>query len=71
MPGVDVNLDALVPVSDDPDQLLDRVNQAVLSGAMSPHARDVIRKQVAGLPPLQARTLAVGLGLGGPDFQLQ
>jgi uncharacterized protein (DUF1800 family) len=71
MPGVGVDLDVLVPVSNDPDQLLDRVDQTVLSGGMSPHAREVIRKQVTGLPPSQARTLAVGLGLGGPDFQLQ
>jgi len=26
---------------------------------------------VEGLPPQQARALAVGLGLGGPDFQQQ
>jgi hypothetical protein len=68
---VSVDLDALVPVSDDPDALIERVDRTLLSGVMSAHARDVIRRQVAGLPPPQARALAVGLGLGGPDFQLQ
>jgi uncharacterized protein (DUF1800 family) len=71
LPGVTVDLDPLVPVTNDPDQLIDRVDRAVLSGVMSAHTREVIRRQVAGLPPPQARALAVGLGLGGPDFQLQ
>jgi hypothetical protein len=71
LPGVAVDLDALVPVSDDLDPLLDGVDRTLLSGVMSPHTREVIRRQVAGLPPPQARALAVGLGLGGPDFQLQ
>jgi uncharacterized protein (DUF1800 family) len=71
MPGVTVDLDPLVPVSKDPDELIDRVDRTLLSGVMSPHAKEVIRKQVTGLPPPQARALAVGLGLGGPDFQLQ
>jgi uncharacterized protein (DUF1800 family) len=71
MPGVTVDLDPIVPVSSDPDELIDRVDRTLLSGMMSPHAREVIRKQVAGLKPPQARALAVGLGLGGPDFQLQ
>src|SRR5262249_4367709 len=66
LPGVAVDLDPLVPVLSDPDSLLDRVDRALLAGTMSPHSREVIRRQVAGLPPPQARALAVGLGLGGP-----
>ena len=71
LPGVDMDLETLVPISDDPDSMIDRVDRALLSGEMSPHAREVIRQQVEGLPPQQARALAVGLGLGGPDFQQQ
>jgi len=71
MPGVTVDLDPLVPLSNDPDQLVDRVDHTLLAGVMSSHAREVIRRQVTGLPPAQARAMAVGLGLGGPDFQLQ
>jgi uncharacterized protein (DUF1800 family) len=71
MPGVTVDLDPLVPVSSNPDELIDRVDRTLLAGVMSPHAKEVIRKQVTGLKPPQARALAVGLGLGGPDFQLQ
>ena len=71
LPGASVDLEEHVPLSADPDQLLDRVDRSLLSGVMSPHARQVIREQVAGLPQPQARALAVGLGLGGPDFQRQ
>jgi hypothetical protein len=71
MPGVTVDLDTVVPVSDDVDALIARLDDTLLSGVLSPHAADVIRRQVTGLPPSQARALAVGLGLGGPDFQLQ
>jgi len=71
MPGVTLDLDTLVPLSSDPDVLLDRVDRTLLAGVMSEHAKAVIRRQVTGLRPPQARALAVGLGLGGPDFQLQ
>jgi uncharacterized protein (DUF1800 family) len=71
LPGVTIDLDALVPLSNDPDVLLDTVVRTLLSGVMSPHAREVIRRQVSNLAPPQARALAVGLGLGGPDFQMQ
>jgi len=71
LPGVTVDLDPLVPATSDVDALLESVNQTLLAGVLSPHARDVIRRQVGGLSPPQARALAAGLGLGGPDFQLQ
>jgi hypothetical protein len=38
---------------------------------MSERTQSVIRREVAGLPAPEARALAVGLGLGGPEFQLQ
>jgi hypothetical protein len=66
-----VDLDALLPAADDPDVMIDHVDRTLLSGVMTQHSKEVIRRQVAGLSPPQARALAVGLGLGGPDFQLQ
>jgi uncharacterized protein (DUF1800 family) len=71
LPGVTVDLDPLVPATSDVDAMLERVNQTLLAGVLSPHAQDVIRRQVGGLSPAEARALAAGLGLGGPDFQLQ
>ena len=71
LPGTSVELDRSVPVSSDVDQLLERVDGTVLAGVLSAHSKDVIRRQVSGLRPQEARTLAVGLGLGGPDFQRQ
>jgi len=48
------------------------VNARLLSGTMSAHTRAVILEQLADVnDPAQARTLAVGLALGGPEFQRQ
>ena len=71
LPGVAVNLDAIVPVTSDSDSLVDHVDQALLSGEMKPRTAAVIRREIDGLPPAQARALAAGLGLGGPDFQMR
>ena len=39
---------------------------------MSAHTKSVILEQLTDLnDPTQARTMAVGLALGGPDFQKQ
>ena len=70
-PGVTVDLDAVIPVTDDIDALVDRVDRALLAGAMSERTSNVIRREIEGLAPRQARALAVGLGLGGPEFQVQ
>jgi len=71
MPGVAVDLDRIAPVTTNADTLLDRVDQVVLAGEMSERTAGVIRKEIADLPPPQARALAFGLGLGGPEFQLR
>ncbi|HTO92233.1 MAG TPA: DUF1800 domain-containing protein [Candidatus Sulfotelmatobacter sp.] len=71
MPGVSVDLDPLVGTTGDADALLQRVDQALFSGQLSSHTEEVIRRQIADLQPPQARAMAVGLGLGGPDFQHQ
>jgi hypothetical protein len=51
--------------------LIDRVDSAILGGRMTDRTRSVIREQVAGLDPASARALAIGLALGGPEFQRQ
>jgi uncharacterized protein (DUF1800 family) len=70
--GVATNLDAIVPATRDYDALVEAVNQRCLSGRMTEHTRQVIRKELAQVgDPAEARALAVGLALGGPEFQRQ
>ena len=48
------------------------VNAAILGGQGSEHTLRVLRRQIDDLQdPLVARTMAVGLALGSPDFQKQ
>ena len=61
-----------IPNIDDHAQLVDAIDQKLLAGTMSAHTKSVILKQLADInDPGQARALAVGLALGGPDFQKQ
>jgi len=61
-----------VPLSPAPKTLVHEVDERVLSGAMSANTRRVILREIGDLPdPARARTLAVGLALGGPEFQKQ
>ena len=72
LPGAAANLDAVIPLTSDHSQLIDMVNVRLLGGAMSPRTRAVILEQLADVTdPVQARALAVGLTLGGPEFQKQ
>ena len=72
LPGVTANLDDVTPATRDDNQLVDLVNDRVLGGAMSAHTKRVILEQLSDVDdPMQARALAVGLALGGPDFQRQ
>ena len=72
LPGTIVNLDLTVPPTSDRDQLVATVNERILGGAMTDNTRRVIREQMRDLDdPVQARALAVGLALGGPEFQRQ
>ena len=67
-----VDLDSLVPATADRDALVAAVNEAILAGTMSEHTKTVIRDQLSDISdPRQARALAIGLALGGPDFQRQ
>ena len=57
---------------DDHAQLVDQIDQRLMAGTMSPHTKTVILEQLMDIAdPQQAKTLAVGLALGGPDFQKQ
>ena len=71
LPGVQVDLDRVVPQTADQDALVRRVDETLLAGSMSPRTVSVIRREIGDLGPREARALAVGLVLGGPEFQLQ
>ena len=72
LPGVAVALDSLVAPTGDPDALIRAVDGRLLSGVLTSHTREVLRREVAEVEdPVNARTLAVGLALGGPEFQRQ
>ena len=70
--GVVASLDAVAPPTEDYDALVEAVNQRCLGGRMTAHTRQVIRKELTDVrDPVEARALAVGLALGGPEFQRQ
>jgi uncharacterized protein (DUF1800 family) len=72
LPGVDGDLGGVVPTTSDWRQLVDLVSDHVLGGTMSAHTKTVITNQLSDITdPVRARMLAVGLALGGPDFQKQ
>jgi len=61
-----------IPAIEDHAQLVETIDQQLLAGSMSAHTKSVILEQLTDInDPVQARTLAVGLALGGPDFQKQ
>src|SRR5216110_3396942 len=61
-----------IPAIDDHAQLVDTIDQKLLGGTMSSHTRTVILEQLTDIhDPEQARVMAVGLALGGPDLQKQ
>ena len=72
LPGVTVSLDSIVPATPDAERLIAQADAAVLSGTMSENTKAVIRRQLSDISdPLQARALAIGLAIGGPEFQRQ
>jgi uncharacterized protein (DUF1800 family) len=72
LPGVEGDLDDVFPTTSDRQQLVDLVNVRLLGGTMSANTRSVILAQLVDVAdPMQARALAIGLALGGPDFQRQ
>ena len=72
MPGALVDLDRVVPPMADHDSLVATIDRQLLGGAMTPHTRQVILDQIKDVLDQQAaRNFAVGMALGGPDFQRQ
>ncbi len=72
LPGVTIDLESVIPATTDHAALVDRIDRSVLGGGMSDHTRTTILKQIADLSdPRAARALAVGLAIGGPEFQRQ
>jgi uncharacterized protein (DUF1800 family) len=72
LPGVRIDLDRVVPLAATSRELVARVDSAILGGRMTDRTRQVILEQLAEVPdPLSARALAIGLALGGPEFQRQ
>ncbi len=72
LPGVVVNLDSIVPATEDPERLIAAADREILGGTMSDRTKRVIREQLADVhDPIRARALALGLTLGGPEFQRQ
>src|SRR3989442_1705882 len=56
----------------DAEQLIATVNARILSGTMTENTKAVIRHQISDVSdPVQARALAIGLAIGGPEFQRQ
>jgi hypothetical protein len=72
LPGVSVDLDRILPVTPDHAALVAAVDRLVTGGTMSARTRRVIQEQLAGVSsPVQARAFALGLAIGGPEFQRQ
>ena len=72
MPGTVVDLDNVVAATDDHTALVAAVDKVVLGGAMTEQTRKTILKELADMTdPRMARALAVGLAIGGPEFQRQ
>lgn len=72
VPGVAIDLERVVPLTDDGDELVRRVDVALLEGSMSARTRETIRREIDTLPDAHARrAMAVGLALGSPEFQRQ
>ena len=56
----------------DKDALVALVNATILGGQASANTLQVIRRQIDDLAdPRMARTMAIGLALGSPEFQRQ
>ncbi|HWZ28893.1 MAG TPA: DUF1800 domain-containing protein [Gemmatimonadales bacterium] len=72
LPGTQVDLDRVVPTVASHEALVDEIDRQLLGGAMTAHTRQVILDQIKDIADsAAARTFAVGLALGGPDFQKQ
>ena len=72
LPGIAVDLDGVVSMSGTIDALIDAIDQRVLAGQMTERTREVIRHELEEVAdPAARRMLAIGLAIGGPEFQRQ
>jgi uncharacterized protein (DUF1800 family) len=72
LPGVTVTADSGLGAAASPDDIVAVVDREILSGTMSENTKRVITRELADITdPGQARVLAIGLALGGPEFQRQ
>ena len=72
LPGVTPTADSAIAAAATPDELIAVVDREILSGTMSENTKQVIKRQLADINDrAQARALAIGLALGGPEFQRQ
>jgi len=72
LPGVIVTADSGLGAAASPDDIVAVVDREILDGTMSENTKRVITRQLADITdPEQARVLAIGLALGGPEFQRQ
>jgi uncharacterized protein (DUF1800 family) len=72
LPGVAVSLDGVLTLDDDPDALIASLDDRLLGGVLSTRTRSVLRDQLSAVRDARAaRSLVVGLALGGPEFQKQ
>jgi uncharacterized protein (DUF1800 family) len=70
LPGARVALDRLLGAPQDPAALVAAVDTTVLAGTMTANTTRVIQDEIGSvLNPIAARALAVGLAMGGPEFQ--
>ncbi len=72
VPGAQPDLDAICPADAGAEAVVAAVNRNLFAGGLSERTRKVILRE-AGEPPAGAdpRSFAVGLALGGPEFQRQ
>jgi uncharacterized protein (DUF1800 family) len=72
LPGVTSALDAIIPATADREHLIAAVDEKLLHGSMSENTKAVISRHMSDIgDPLAARALAIGLAIGGPEFQRQ
>ena len=72
LPGVTPTVDSVIGDAANSDEVIAVVDREILAGTMSENTKQVIKRQLADIgDPEQARALAIGLALGGPEFQRQ
>lgn len=71
LPGVNADVGALLAAGD-AASMIATIDQRLLGGRMSAQTRAVLMRELADVrDPAAARAYAVGLALGGPEFQKQ